>query len=82
MGERRAPETLPEMLTDGEGACRIPFTHDRLNETHHWWHEMANYYHEPEPFRYSFGAWIQAARSVTYRWPGLSPPTSSKRTRG
>jgi len=27
---------------------------------------MAHWYHEPEPFRYSLGAFIQAARSVTF----------------
>ena len=46
--------------------CPIPFTHDRLHETHHWWHEIARFYHEPEPFRYGLGAFIQAARSVTF----------------
>ncbi len=27
---------------------------------------MAHYYHEPEPFRYRLGAFIQAARNVTF----------------
>jgi len=27
---------------------------------------MARYYHEPEPFRYDLGAFIQAARNVTF----------------
>ena len=27
---------------------------------------MAYYYHEPEPFRYRLGAFVVAARSVTY----------------
>jgi hypothetical protein len=46
--------------------CPIPFSHDRLHEVHHWWHEMARNYHEPEPFRYALGALIQAARNVTF----------------
>ena len=33
---------------------------------HYWWHEMARNYHEPEPFRYSLGAFVQAARNVTW----------------
>jgi hypothetical protein len=60
------PNTLAEALTGNEGNCSIPLTHDRLHEAHHWWHEMARNYHEPEPFRYRLGAFIQAARSVTF----------------
>lgn len=65
---RRAnPMSLAESLSaEGGQPCPIPFTHDRLHEVHHWWHEMAHYYHEPEPFRYRIGAFVQAARSVTY----------------
>jgi hypothetical protein len=37
-----------------------------MAEAHHWWHEMAYYYHEPEPFRYRLGAFVVAARGVTY----------------
>jgi len=33
---------------------------------HYWWHEMARNYHEPEPFRYSLEAFVQAARNVTW----------------
>ena len=33
---------------------------------HYWWHEMARNYHEPEPFRYSLGAFVQATRNVTW----------------
>lgn len=57
--------TLAEHLSL-EGICPIPNTHDRLHETHYWWHEMARNYHEPDPFRYSLGAFIQSARSVTF----------------
>jgi hypothetical protein len=56
----------PKSLADSLGGCAIPFTHDRLFEAHHWWHEMARNYHEPDPFRYALGAFIQAARSVTF----------------
>ncbi len=58
--------SLADDLAEGAGVCPIPASHDRLNEAHHWWHEMAAFYHEPRPFRYAFGAWIQAARSVTF----------------
>lgn len=61
----RLPRTLGEAVA-GHGECLIPFTHDRFNEAHYWWHEMARNYHEPDPFRYSLGAFIQAARSVTF----------------
>jgi hypothetical protein len=60
------PKTLAESLGAQGSPCPIPFTHDRLSEAHHWWHEMAHYYHEPEPFRYRLGAFVVAARSVTY----------------
>ena len=68
--ERPKPNPDPKSLAESLGAqgsvCPIPFTHDRLREVHHWWHEMARYYHEPEPFRYAFGAFVQAARNVTF----------------
>lgn len=67
MQRRTNPKSLAESLSaEGSTPCPIPYTHDRLHELHHWWHEMAYYYHEPEPFRYRLGAFIQAARSVTY----------------
>ena len=59
------PNSLAEALS-GSGQCPIPATHDRLEECHYWWHEMARKYHEPSPFRYSLGAFLQAARSVTF----------------
>ncbi len=61
----RSPKTLAEKLGAGGNACPIPSTHDRLAEVHHWWHEMAEWYHEPDPFRYRLGAFAQAARSTT-----------------
>jgi hypothetical protein len=66
MSRNIEPQSLAERLAAKGNRCPIPFTHDRLYETHHWWHEMARNYHEPDPFRYSLGAFIQAARSVTY----------------
>lgn len=60
------PDSLPESLAGDGGACPIPLTHDRLSEVHYWWHEMARNYHEPDQFRYSLGAFIQAGRSVTF----------------
>ena len=59
-------QSLAENLAARGRKCPIPFTHDRLAETHHWWHEMARNYHEPHPFRYAVGAFIQAARNVTF----------------
>jgi hypothetical protein len=59
-------QSLGDHLGDASSTCPIPFTHDRLFEVHHWWHEMARYYHEPRPFRYALGALIQAARNVTF----------------
>ena len=62
----RNPKTLAEKLAAEGSACPIPATHDRLAEVHHWWHQMAEWYHEPDPFRYRLGAFSQAARSVTF----------------
>ncbi len=61
----RNPKTLAEKLAAEGSTCPIPATHDRLAEVHHWWHQMAELYHEPDPFRYRLGAFAQAARSVT-----------------
>jgi hypothetical protein len=60
------PDSLAESLAGDGGACPIPLTHDRLDEIHYWWHEMGRNYHEPDRFRYSLGAFVQAARSVTF----------------
>jgi hypothetical protein len=60
------PQSLNEKLAARGDVCPIPYTHDRIHETHHWWHEMARYYHEPQQFRYALGAFLQAARSVTF----------------
>lgn len=63
---RNEPRDLAEHVTRGKGRCTIPRTHDRLDECHHWWHEMGRVYHEPDPFRYTLGAFLLAARSVTF----------------
>jgi hypothetical protein len=59
------PRNLAEKLGVDGSPCPIPATHDRLAEVHYWWHEMAEWYHEPDPFRYRLGAFAQAARSVS-----------------
>jgi hypothetical protein len=61
----RDPRTFAQKLAAEGSSCPIPATHDRLAEVHYWWHEMAEMYHEPDPFRYRLGAFAQAARSVT-----------------
>lgn len=60
------PKTLAELVSATGSKCPVPATHDRLFEMHHWWHELARWYHEPEPFRYRLGAFLQSARSVTF----------------
>lgn len=66
MKRRADPASLAEKVAAEGSTCPVPFTHDRLDECHHWWHEIARNYHEPDPFRYCLGAFVQAARSVTY----------------
>jgi len=61
----RKAKTLAEKLAAEGSTCPIPATHDRLAEVHYWWHQMAEMYHEPDPFRYRLGAFAQAARAVT-----------------
>jgi hypothetical protein len=60
------PSSFAESVTEGHGPCPIPQAHDRLEECHHWWHEMAKMYHEPSAFRWRLGAFLGAARSVTF----------------
>ncbi len=62
---KRNPKTLAEKLAGDGSTCPIPATHDRLQEVHYWWHQMAELHHEPDPFRYRLGAFAQVARSVT-----------------
>jgi len=65
--ESKAPsKTFAAKFTSRSGTCAIPLTHDKLWEIHHWWHEMARGYHEPDPFRWALGTFIQAARGVTF----------------
>ena len=63
---RRPPATLAEYRARPGHKCPIPATHDRADECHYWWHEIARNYHEPDPLRYSLGAFIQASRNVTF----------------
>lgn len=58
-------QSLAEKLAARDNRCPIPFSHDRMSEAHYWWHQIARNYHEPDPFRYSLGAFLVAARSVT-----------------
>lgn len=60
------PRDLAETLSDGVNPCPLPSTHDRLDECHYWWHGMARNYHEPKQFRWHLGAFVQAARNVTW----------------
>jgi len=62
----KRPQSFAEKHAVQGHACKIPFSHDRLEEIHYWWHQMARNYHEPDPFRYSLGAFIQAGRSVSF----------------
>lgn len=66
MDRFQRPDSLAEAVTHGHGRCPLPATHDRLDECHYWWHQMAKQYHEPAYFRWSFGAFIQGARNVTW----------------
>ena len=60
------PANSAESLGGEGNSCAIPLTHDRLAECHYWWHEMVRTYHEPTQFRWTLGAFLQAARSVTF----------------
>lgn len=62
----KEPTSLADTISLGDHPCPIPATHDRLNECHYWWHELGRNYHEPEPFRYTLGSFLQAARGVTF----------------
>lgn len=41
-------------------------THDKFQESHYFISEMVHNYHEPEPFRWNFNAFLQSIRSVTF----------------
>jgi hypothetical protein len=56
-------------LTDAENGCPVPSAHDKLVEASYFFHEMIRNYHWPDEFRYSLGAFLQAARSVVYMLP-------------
>ncbi len=40
-------------------------THDKFQESHYFISQMVHTYHEPEPFRWNFDAFLQSLRSVT-----------------
>ncbi len=46
--------------------CPIPATHDRLNESHYFLHDLIGQIHHPDPFRWSLNAYLQASRSVLF----------------
>jgi hypothetical protein len=46
--------------------CPTAGAHDKLAEAHHFVHAMVDHYHDPDPFRYSLSAFLQAARNVTF----------------
>lgn len=46
--------------------CTIPNTHKRLNEAHFLWHQCLEHYFNPEGFRVSLNATIQAMRNLTF----------------
>jgi hypothetical protein len=49
-----------------EAKCPCPSTHDKLQEAHYFVHQMVDHYHEPDQFRFSLSAFLQASRSVTF----------------
>lgn len=51
---------------DETAYCPVPNTHDKLQEAHWYLHQMQEHYHEPDLFRYSCNAFLQASRSVTF----------------
>jgi len=48
-----------------EPECPCPSSHDKLQEAHYFIHEMVDKYHQPDEFRFSLSAFLQASRSVT-----------------
>lgn len=50
----------------GKPKCPLLGVHNRLNEAHKFWHDMLSGYQNPENFRISLNAAIQALRNVTF----------------
>ena len=46
--------------------CPFSGAHNRLNEVHKFWHDMLSEYQNPENFRISLNAAIQALRNITF----------------
>jgi hypothetical protein len=54
------------MTDEHSQRCPTPTAHKRVEEVHHFWHECAAGYQDPEEFRVKLNACIQAARNVTF----------------
>lgn len=50
----------------GKIKCKLPNTHNRLNEVHYLLHKMSENYFNPEEFRIYLNATIQAMRNLTF----------------
>jgi hypothetical protein len=59
--ESRVFEAAPAVA----GACPIPTTHRRLNDSHRLWHQTLDVYDDPDAFRANLNSAVQAFRSVT-----------------
>lgn len=46
--------------------CPLASAHNRLSEVHKFWHDMLSEYQNPENFRISLNATIQALRNITF----------------
>jgi hypothetical protein len=50
-------------LSGDQKPCPVPSAHDRFSESHYFLHQMQRVYHEPDAFRYSLHAFVQAIES-------------------
>lgn len=53
-------------IDDCSPKCPLASAHSRLREAHHHWHQALDAYQDPELFRISLNATIQALRNVTF----------------
>ncbi len=56
----------PPVANEENQSCPFLNTHDKFNEAHYFLSEIVTNYHEPEPFRWSLNAFLEALRSVTF----------------
>ncbi|MDE3076421.1 MAG: hypothetical protein KGJ86_13445 [Chloroflexota bacterium] len=49
-----------------EARCPVPQVHRRLEEAHRFWHQAADAYTDPEPFRSQLNSAVQALRSCVW----------------